>query len=312
MIVALRVLLEFGYSNTQSLHQYPSLFLDIYSYVLSSLAEKTLTAYFFKLHIFLRFLKHHPHCLPQAFTESTFILYSAFRAKKVSAVTIRADFSAIASMFSFARIKIQWGKHVMPLLHRVLDGIERTQANDPNRPVDRLQPLTTDILTKFLSFLPSTLPASQMFRAILTVGTLTGLRPGELVAYSQSDIGHAAKWNQFELLPSIEHPSFLKFKLSTGSKTSSFAHSERVQTPDYAPPAPSAVREIAKWAIHAHMDPHTITFVLFVRYKYHILLIKVAFLTIVGHHNLHIYNLNLYSAGPNLVESLPNRISMLF
>ena len=133
----------------------------------------------------------------------------------------------------------------MPRLHRVIDGIERFHTtHPPNSRTDTARPLTIDILIKFLSFLPPRTPENQLFRAILTIGTLTGLRPGELLANSHTDIGKAARWNQFSLLPNRFQPSYLVFELSQGSKTASFLNNQRVQTPNYAHPLPSAVLEM--------------------------------------------------------------------
>ena len=254
LTVALLTLSNFALLNSTVLTNHPDLAIDIQKYLHSSLAPKTFQVYLSKFRIFLRFLQQHPECRTTPFSESTFVVYATVRARKVSAACIRADFSAIASILSFARISLVWNKHAMPLLHRLLNGIERHQANHPISPtVDTLQPITIDILSTLLQHLPDSTPECQLFRAILTLGTLTGLRPGELLAYSQTDIGKAARWNQLQLCPSIQNPIFLIFYLSLGSKTSSFAHSERVQTPNNPYPQPSAVREIAKWALTSHM-----------------------------------------------------------
>ena len=65
--------------------------------------------------------------------------------------SIRADFSAIASMLKHTTVRLNWSKQNMPRLHAVLVGIERHQAtHPPNSSVDKVKPLTFDLLAKFL------------------------------------------------------------------------------------------------------------------------------------------------------------------
>ena len=151
MIVAFAQIVAIGSLDTPIFQYYPDLARDTLFYLLQELAEKTVAGYISKFKIFLKFLIKFPRCRKHPLSEQTLMLYASFRARSVRVITIRADFSAIASLLKHTHAHLNWSKSHMPRLHGVLNGIERHQvSHPPNSLQDQIKPLTFDLLQQFL------------------------------------------------------------------------------------------------------------------------------------------------------------------